>query len=297
MKSARDVKFIIYQALYIFVVCVIAIKGANLDLSQVIEDDGKPKVILTPEQMDSLQKIIDKSVIVDTSKFAIVDKNLLKDNAKLQEMVRQTMISSSTFTSNSPVVEQPVVQDKTEVVEQNIEKEEIVIGSIQLYQYHENIVPNQGNNPIVVNGTTIPPHSTGRVILGGESTVIITAGDNKKTVSVKENQKPKISFQRIASMGEETRVTYLQGNIGFRVTVSDDFPEQLDVKFSTGVSVKQTSSNTYDVTLNFFGSKGAFDTYVDNREPPYSVGFMITVADKIAGHKITGQNSFVFGEW
>jgi len=30
MKKQRDVKFIIYQSLYIFVVCVIAIKGANL---------------------------------------------------------------------------------------------------------------------------------------------------------------------------------------------------------------------------------------------------------------------------
>ncbi|NOS84690.1 MAG: hypothetical protein HOP31_06075, partial [Ignavibacteria bacterium] len=54
MKKQKDVKFIIYQALYIFVVCVIAIKGANLDLTQVVEDDGKPKVFLSP---DSLQKL------------------------------------------------------------------------------------------------------------------------------------------------------------------------------------------------------------------------------------------------
>ena len=57
MRKQRDVKFIIYQSLYIFVVCVIAIKGANLDLVTVIADDGTPKVFLSP---DSLQKLYEK---------------------------------------------------------------------------------------------------------------------------------------------------------------------------------------------------------------------------------------------
>jgi len=47
MKKNKDVKFIIYQSLYIFVVCVIAIKGANLDLVKVLEDDGTPKAHIT----------------------------------------------------------------------------------------------------------------------------------------------------------------------------------------------------------------------------------------------------------
>jgi len=296
MKKSKDVKFIIYQALYIFVVCVIAIKGANLDLSQVVEDDGKPKVILSPEAMDSIQDLLSRSVIVDTNKFAIVDKKLLQDNEKMRELVRQTMVSNTSFTSNNPIVEKQVIQDKTEVVEQKLEKE-IVIGNIELFQYHVNAINNQGDNPITVAGTTIPPHSTGRVTLGGESTVTITAGDKSKTVSVKENKKPQISFQRVTSMGEDAKVSNLQRNVGFRVTVSDDFSEQLDVKFNGAVSVVDRGNGVYDVTLNAFGSKSAFDNFTDSKEAPYNVGFTVAVTDRLSGHKITGQQTFTFGEW
>jgi len=53
MKKQKDVKFIIYQSLYIFVVCVIAIKGANLDLRQVVEDDGTVKPKITQDSLES----------------------------------------------------------------------------------------------------------------------------------------------------------------------------------------------------------------------------------------------------
>ena len=40
MKEKKDVKFIIYQMLYVFVICVIALKGANLDLEEVISKEN-----------------------------------------------------------------------------------------------------------------------------------------------------------------------------------------------------------------------------------------------------------------
>jgi hypothetical protein len=49
--------------------------------------------------------------------------------------------------------------------------------------------------------------------------------------------------------------------------------------------------------MNAFSSKAAFDNFTENKSAPYSLGFTVTVTDKIAGHKITGQNSFVFGDW
>lgn len=297
MKKSKDVKFIIYQALYIFVVCVIAIKGADLTLTQVIEDDGKPKVILTPEQMDSIQKLLDKAIIVDTNRFALIDKELLKNDTKTQELVRQTMQNNGSFVSNNPILEKPVIEDKIEKVEQKIEKDEIILGTVELFQFHQNTVPNQGNSPITIAGVTIPPHSTGKVTLGGESVVTITSGSVSKTVNVKENKKPSISFQRVTSMGDETKVTNLQRNVGFRVTISDDFPEQLDVKFNGAVSVVDKGNGVYDVTMNAFGSRSAFDNYIDNKQAPYSMGFTVAVTDKLAGHKITGQNQFQFGEW
>jgi hypothetical protein len=126
---------------------------------------------------------------------------------------------------------------------------------------------------------------------------VIKVGSSTKTVELKPNQKPKISFQRVASMGEDTRVTQLQSSVCYRVTIEDDFPGQLDVKFSGPCTVKEKGGNTYDITMNAFSSKAAFDNFTDNKSAPYSTGFTVTVTDKIAGHKIAGQQSFIFGEW
>src|SRR5436853_5540583 len=115
MKRKNDIKFIIYQSLYIFVVCVIAIKGANLDLTQVVEDDGKPKAIISPDSLLKLYEIIKKSIIVDTSLYVIISKeDLAKMDVKVRDFVLQNQnqpvlsVTSSqvnTNTTNNPLVE------------------------------------------------------------------------------------------------------------------------------------------------------------------------------------------------
>jgi hypothetical protein len=307
MRKSKDVKFIIYQALYIFVVCVIAIKGANLDLTQVVEDDGKPKVFLSPDSLQKLYEIIKKSVIVDTNIYVLIKKeDLEKMDDKMKQLVvnpSNVVVSSSpitsvnTFTTNNPQVEQQP-QVKEEEKKDPGEMQEIRIGNIQLTQYTMNTLNNPYDSPLEVQGiTTIPPKSSKTFQTGGESSVIIKVGGQTKTVELKPNEKPKVNMQRVASMGEDTRVSYLQSSTGYRVTISDDFPGQLEVKFNGPVTVKTVNASTFDVTMNAFGSKSAFDNYTDGKDSPYSVGFTVSITDKIAGHKVTGQNSFIFGEW
>jgi len=302
MRKNKDVKFIIYQSLYIFVVCVIAIKGANLDLTQVVEDDGRPKVFISPDSLEKLMEIIRKSIIVDTSLYVIIKKeDLEKMDEKIKQLVvqPQNMVVSTTtpintFTTNNP----QVPEIKKEPEKDPGEMKEIRIGNITLIQYTMNTLNNPYDTPLEVEGiTTIPPKSSKTFETGGQSTLLIKVGNQTKTVELKPNEKPKIGISRVASMGEDARVTYLQSSVCFRVTISDDFPGQLDVKFNGPVTVKSVGSGTYDVTMNAFGSKSAFDNYTDGKDSPYSVGFTVSVTDKIAGHKITGQNSFIFGEW
>jgi len=304
MKKQKDVKFIIYQSLYIFVVCVIAIKGANLDLTQVVEDDGKPKVFLSPDSLQKLYEIIKKSIIVDTNLYVIIKKeDLEKMDDKIKQLVVSPMnvqVSSSpvSFSTNNPLIEQPKIEEKPEDKKDPGEMQEIRIGNIQLTQYTNNTLNNPYDTPLEVEGiTSIPPKSSKTFQTGGQSTVTIKVGSSTKTVELKPNEKPKINMQRVASMGEETRVTQLQRSTCFRVTISDDFPGQLDVKFNGPVTVKTVGTGVYDVTMNAFGSRSAFDNFTDNKDSPYSMGFTVTVSDNIAGHKITGQNSFIFGEW
>ena len=304
MRKSKDVKFIIYQALYIFVVCVIAIKGANLDLTQVIEDDGKPKVQITPDSLEKLLEIIRKSIIVDTNLYVVIKKeDLEKMDDKIKQLVvnpQNVTISSSpinTFTTNNPLVEQQPKIEKEEEKDPG-EMKEIRIGNIQLTQFTMNTLNNPYDTPLEVVGiTTIPPKSSKSFETGGQTSVVIKVGNQTKTVDMKPNEKPKVGMQRVASMGEETRVSYLQSNTGYRVTISDDFPGQLEVKFNGPITVKTVNASTYDITMNAFGSKSAFDNFTDGKDSPYSVGFTVSITDKIAGHKVTGQNSFIFGEW
>ena len=105
-------------------------------------------------------------------------------------------------------------------------------------------------------------------------------------------------MQRLVQAGEEVSIRSLQSTVGYRVTLSDDFPGQLDVNFSGPVTVKQSGPLVYDITLNFLSSKSAFDNFTENREAPYSVSFQVIVKDKIATQQSVSQSGvFQFGEW
>jgi hypothetical protein len=299
MRKKGDVKFIIYQSLYIFVVCVVAIKGANLDLRQVVEDDGKPKPQISMDSLEKLYDVMRKMVMVDTNYFVVVDKKLLEEDKRLREIVQNMpKIDISNYVPKSEVIEKyQLKKDVPEEKKDPTEIKDIRIGNISLTQYTMNTLNNPYDVPLEIVGiTSIPPKSTKSFETGGQSSVVIKVGTSSKTVELKPNEKPKISFQRMTSMGEDTRVTDLQRNVCYRVTISDDFPGQLDVKFTGPITVKQQGM-TYDVTMNAFSSKASFDNFTDGKDSPYSLGFTVTVTDRIAGHKITGQNSFYFGEW
>lgn len=301
MKKNRDVKFIIYQSLYIFVVCVVAIKGANLDLTEVIENDPT-RARISEDSLRHLMDILRISMIVDTSKYKLIDKDLLINNVELQRLVQITQQQLSVVQSQvTPQVQiQPKIEEKIEQEKKDPgEMQEIRIGNIEFVQYHVNQLNNPYDTPLEVVGvTTIPPKSSKSFELGGQGTVTVKVGNTSKTITVKENQKPKIGMQRMASMGEDTRVSQLQSTTCYRVVISDDFPEQLDVKFSgAGISVKNAGSNTYDVTLNHFGSKSSFDAWSEGKDAPYSLSFTVTVTDRISGHKVNGLGLFQFGEW
>ncbi len=300
MKKNKDVKFIIYQALYIFVVCVVAIKGANLDLTEVIEDDPT-RARISEDSLQKLLEILRRSIIVDTSLYVIISKaDLEKLDDKIKDLVikvqpQLTVSTTTPFTTTNPLVVKP---PDVKIEERDPgEMKEIRIGAISLTQFTINTLNNPYDEPLVIEGiTTIPPKSSKSFETGGQNSVVIRVGSQTKTVELKPNEKPKIGFARVSTMGEDTRATQLQSTVCYRVTISDDFPGQLDVKFSGPISVKQ-QGNTYDVTMNFFGSKSTYDNYTENKESPYSVGFTVSVTDKIAGHKVTGQNSFIFGEY
>jgi hypothetical protein len=303
MKKNRDVKFIIYQSLYIFVVCVVAIKGANLDLVQVIDPEGKHLVRISEDSVNVILEMLKKSIMVDTQQFVVVPKELLAQNERLREIVQN--MPKLDLNAYMPKVDMSQYVLKTEVPpikEEEIkdpgEMQEIRIGHIELGQYTVNTLNNPYDTPLEIVGVvTIPPKSSKSFELGGQSTVTIRVGNTSKTVNCTPNTPPKIGTQRIASMGEDARVSILQGTVCYRVIISDDHPEQLKVSFSGPITVKDVGKNTYDVTLNAFGSRSSFEAFTDGKDSPYALSGVVTVSDPISGHKTSASLYFSFGEW
>ena len=320
-RKNRDVKFIIYQSLYIFVISVLALKGANLDLTEVV---SKEKVV-EKTYTDSLKIMIDSLLArgyIPEIKFDTTQKftNPEEMKKKLQEAQQQLAVlkmnsPSITVNTTSPGIqlqqtniteEKEKIQDKPK--EEKIEEKEGKELDFKIPQTFTQFTSNSISNPssvtIEIYGSdgsmiaTVPPGGSRSFQLGGQNSLTFKGGGVSKTVSTKENIKPKVTMQRLVSAGEEVSVRNLQSTVGYRVTISDDYPGQLDVKFSGPVSVKQSGPLVYDVTLNFLNSKSAYDNFTENREAPFSVSFQISVKDRIATqHNVSQSGVFQFGEW
>jgi competence protein ComGC len=151
---------------------------------------------------------------------------------------------------------------------------------------------------------TIPPNSTKAITLSGDNTVVLVAGNQSKTYSVKENQKPKLSLQvLVPQSGDEISLRQIQSTIGYRITITDDYSNQLDYKITGPVTFKEVQRNenqiVIDVRLNYLGSKAAFDQYVDNHpgQNVYTATFSVNVKDKIAPHTVSQIGIFRFTDW
>ena len=63
-RKTGTIKFIIYQSLYIFVISVLALKGANLDLTEVVTKEK----VLEKDYTDSLKQTIDSLLTGNNSR-------------------------------------------------------------------------------------------------------------------------------------------------------------------------------------------------------------------------------------
>ncbi len=94
IKKERDSKFIIYQVLYIFVITVLALKGADLDLNKVILS----KEAVKKSVRDSLVAVID-SLYAKGINFDInIKENMAEQNVALKEKLTSMKQELSSLT-------------------------------------------------------------------------------------------------------------------------------------------------------------------------------------------------------
>jgi len=81
MKREHDSKFIIYQVLYIFVITVLALKGADLDLRRVALAEESVAVSIR----DSLMSVLDSLYALGIDFSIKIDPNVIDENIELKE--------------------------------------------------------------------------------------------------------------------------------------------------------------------------------------------------------------------
>jgi phosphoribosyl-dephospho-CoA transferase len=303
MKKGRDVKFVIYQVLYIFVVCVISIKGADLTLEEVLD----AKQVVKKTYADSLKKYIDSilalglipSINIDTNK-KYTPEDMEKIMAELNQLKKDMP---------PPIVQQEQMKINVERTVPKIETKEpekikkATVQGVELTQYSQSKIKNPYSETLVLTAdgrtlASIAPQQTATVLLGGESTVTFRVGDATDTKPTKQKQAPKIDIQKVGPGGSDASLRSVQNSVGCRVTIISSNLGDLSVNISGPVKQQQVSASVFDVTLTLLGSEAAFDAWSKGKEAPYRVTFTVSVKDKYnPKFSISQIGVFTFGKW
>ncbi|MBI5403158.1 MAG: hypothetical protein HY959_07135 [Ignavibacteriae bacterium] len=301
MKKGRDVKFIIYQVLYIFVICVIALKGADINLEEVLD----AKQVVKKTYADSLKKYIDSILALGLIPSINIDTNMKYTADDMEKLMAE--LNQLKKDMPPPIVQQDPIRIKTETIKPDIKEPEKIkkatVQGVELMQYSVSKIKNPYSETLILTAdgrtlASIPPQGTASITLGGESSVTFRVGDATDTKPTKQKQAPKIDIQKVGPGGPDASLRSVQGSVGFRVTIVSSNPGDLDVKISGPVSTKQVSATVFDVTLTLLGSQTAFDAWSKGKEEPYRASFTVSVKDKYnPKFSISQMGVFSFGKW
>ncbi len=313
VKKNRDSKFIIYQVLYIFVITVLALKGADLDLNRVVLKDE----VVNKSVRDSLMVLLD-SLTSQGIKFDVkVEENALEENVALKEKLAS--LNNKMKDLADKVKEIPPEKPEEKPVEKEQEILQSPISLKQTFiQYTWNKAKNSGNVPTSIydpaNMNTplvvIPPGQEKTFDLTNQTEVVAKYGSQEDRIKVVPNRPPEIKINRVTTKmnNSDIYVQDLQRITVFTVTILDERPDQLKVTWNGPISVsgpmKDTKGNpVYNVSLKIASTENKFDEWLDKfgnlREADgrYKVNFFFTVVDERSKDRVQVGDSFFFTDF
>lgn len=311
----RDSKFIIYQVLYIFVITVLALKGADLNLRQVINKDKSVNINVRDSLVTLINSLYAQGKILDVKINPIKEEN--RELKKKVKEINKKYEELSTQISTSSRKESDLKVEKSNPKEQTILQSPISL-ALTFIQYTWNKAKNNGNvitqiydpknmnKPLVV----IPPGKEMIFNLSDQTEVIAKYGNQEQRIKVVPNKLPKVLIQKTTTKMNDSDiyVLELQKVTAFNVIISDDRPEQLKVTYRGPISVKgpfknQDGNLVYNVSLNLSPTEELFSKWVDRfgdaseTNGRYKVNFFFSITDTISKAHIEVGDSFYFTEY
>jgi hypothetical protein len=311
IRRNRDTKFIIYQVLYIFVVTVLAFKGAEINLGEVVDKEN----VVRKSVRDSLISVVD-SLNELGLKFNIqLDTAVIEENKELK--IKLATLSTKIASISNKA--KPRQIDKSEEQIKTNEFDEVMPFSndVVFLQYAVNSAENKSSKNVTIVDPannkeicTILPRQKSDFLLSDQKNIILKYGSSVKQIKVEENKPPEIMIQKVTTKMDrpDIYVQDLQRTTCYKVYISDERPDQIKVNFSGPIVVngpqKDNRGNpVYTVTLNIAGTEERFERWIDQNEHlldtdgRYKVNFFFTAFDIRSKQKSEVGESFYFTDF
>jgi len=300
---------VIYQVLYIFIITVLALKGAEIDLKRVILADKTVNVNVK----DSLVAILDSLYALGIDFSIQIDPNVIKENVVLKEKL------ASLSERIKDLNKIPTEEEKPEEIVEELTKQQSPISLKQIFiQNTWNIAANHGNIPTMIYDpnnlsspiVTIPPGEERKFDLINQTEVIIKFGSQEEKIKVVPNKPPEVNIERVTTKmsSSDIYVKELQRITAFTVTIVDERPDQLKITYLGPISVNGPQKNSkgnlvYNVSLRIAATESQFDDWVDRHsdmqeaDGRYKANFFFIAVDEKTNDRVQVGDSFYFTDF
>ena len=313
IRRSRDAKFIIYQVLYIFVITVLALKGAEINLGEVVKKED----VVQKSVRDSLITIVDSLTSLGIDFNIEIDTNVVEENKELKQkltVLNSQFASLSKRVKNIPKLD-PVKYNKKQKLKSTLPSP--FSKSQTFLKYATNVAENKGDYSVIVYDPIakkqlikIPPHEKREFELSNQDEVILKFGYQEEVIKVDRNLPPEILIEKVTTKMDKSDIYAkdLQRTTCFTVKIQDERPEQIKVTHSGPISVtgpqKDKKGNLiYNISLNLAANEDRFNKWVDRNEhlidseDRYKANFFFTAFDVKSKQKVQVGESFYFTEF
>ena len=307
----RDSKFVIYQVLYIFIITILAMKGATLDLRRVALEEETVDISVK----DSLAAILDSLYALGIDFSIKIDPKVLDENEEMKERLAELNRKLEAVKNYVPP---PKEKEPEEIVVEQTKLQSPISLKQTFIQNTWNIAKNSGTVPTIIIDpdnpnvpiVTIPPGTEKRFDLQDQTEVIIKFGTQEERIKVIPNRLPEVNIKLVTTQmsHSDIYVKELQRITAFTVKIIDIRPEQLKVTFSGPISVigpqKDSKGNlVYNVSLRIAANETQYDEWLERHgdlqeaDGRYKANFFFIVVDERTKDRVQVGDSFFFTDF
>jgi hypothetical protein len=310
VKRERDSKFVIYQVLYIFIITVLALKGAELDLNRVALEEDTVDISV----QDSLVAILDSLYALGIDFSIQIDPKVVEENLELKNQLAS--LNKSIQVLKEQIKETP--PPPKEVIKEQTKLQSPIALKQQFIQNTWNVATNRGSIPTSIYDPNnlsspiveIPPGEERKFDLQNQTEVIIKFGSREEKIKVEPNLPPEVKIESVTTKmnASDIYVKELQRITAFTVTIIDNRPDQLKVTYSGPISVNGPQRDSkgnlvYNVSLKLAATESKYDEWLERNgdfqeaDGRYKANFFFTVVDERTKDRVQVGDSFFFTDF